>query len=59
MHFLLLILVSGRFRKIIKKIYLRTLLGSIVRDYNAFSITYSSFRKIPKDYKRNILKNTI
>jgi len=34
-------------------------LGSIARNYNAFPISYSSWRKIPKDYKENMLKNTI
>ncbi|XP_027941148.1 uncharacterized protein LOC114194945 [Vigna unguiculata] len=38
---------------------LNMFLGSISRNFNAFPISYSSWRKIPKDYKEDILKNTI
>jgi len=35
---------------------LNRLLGSIARNYNAFPISYSSWRKITKDYKEDMLK---
>ncbi|ESW34028.1 hypothetical protein PHAVU_001G118100, partial [Phaseolus vulgaris] len=38
---------------------LNRFLGSITRNHNAFPISYSSWRKIPKVYKEDILKNTI
>jgi len=38
---------------------LNRFLGSITRNYNAFSISYSSWRKIPKVYKKDILKHII
>lgn len=38
---------------------LNRFLGSIARNFNAFPISYSSWRKIPKDYKEDILKNTV
>jgi len=38
---------------------LNRFLGSIPRNYNAFLINYSSWRKIYKDFKENMLKNTI
>jgi len=38
---------------------LNRFLGSVSRNSNAFPINYSSWRKIPKDYKEDILKNTI
>jgi len=38
---------------------LNRFLGSIARNYNAFPISYSIWRKISKDYKENMLKNII
>ena len=38
---------------------LNRFLGSIAGNYTAFPISYSSWRKIPKFYKEDILKNTI
>ena len=38
---------------------LNRFLGSIARNYNAFPISYSSLRKVPKIYKEYILKHTI
>ena len=38
---------------------LNKFLGSIARNYNAFPIIYSRWRKVPKVYKEDILKHTI
>ena len=38
---------------------LNRFLGSVSRNSNAFPISYSSWRNIPKDYKEDILKNII
>jgi len=38
---------------------LNRFLGSIVRNFNSLPISYSSWKKIPKDYKEDVLKNTI
>jgi len=38
---------------------LNRFLRSITRNYNAFPISYSSWRNIPKVYNEDILKNTI
>ena len=34
-------------------------LSSIARNYNAFPISYSRWRKIPKVFKEDVLKTTI
>jgi len=33
--------------------------GSIARNSNSFPISYSSWKKIPKNYREDVLKNTI
>ena len=38
---------------------LNKFLDSVARNYNAFPISYSSWSKIPKDYKKDMFKNTI
>ena len=38
---------------------LNRFLGHVARNVNAFPISYQSWRKIPKDYKEDILKKTI
>ena len=38
---------------------LNRFLGSIARSSNSLPISYSSWKKIPKDYKEDVLKNTI
>ena len=38
---------------------LNRFLGSIARNSNSLPISYSSWKKIPKDYKEDVVKNTI
>ncbi|KAL2340381.1 hypothetical protein Fmac_008321 [Flemingia macrophylla] len=38
---------------------LNRFLGHVARNMNIFRISYQSWRKIPKDYKEDVLKNTI
>jgi len=38
---------------------LNRFLGTIARNSNSLPISYSSWKKIPKDYKEDVLKNTI
>ncbi|KAI4353859.1 hypothetical protein L6164_002782 [Bauhinia variegata] len=38
---------------------LNRFLGTIARNFNLFPISYSSWKKVPHDYKDNVYKNTI
>ncbi|WVY98047.1 hypothetical protein V8G54_030198 [Vigna mungo] len=38
---------------------LNRFLGSVARNFKAFPICYSTWKKIPKDYKEDIIHNTI